>query len=47
LAFAIGAIPGAIVGSRVISHLPAENLRKGFGVILIGFAVYFTAHQAL
>mgnify|MGYP001250112553 CR=1 FL=1 len=47
LAFAVGAVPGAIVGSRLISHLPAERLRKGFGVMLIGFAVYFTAHQTV
>ena len=47
LAFASGAVPGAIVGSRLISHLPAVRLRKIFGVMLIGFAAYFTAHQAM
>lgn len=47
LAFAGGAVPGAVVGSLVVSHLHAERLRKCFGVVLIGFAVYFTAHQTL
>jgi uncharacterized membrane protein YfcA len=47
LAFAAGAVPGAIVGSRLVSHLPVEPLRKGFGVLLIAFALYFTAHQVL
>jgi uncharacterized membrane protein YfcA len=46
-AFAAGAIPGAVVGSRLVTHLPAERLRKGFGVLLIAFAVYFTARQLL
>ncbi|MHB8670525.1 MAG: sulfite exporter TauE/SafE family protein [Acidimicrobiales bacterium] len=46
-AFAAGAIPGALAGSRLVSHLPADRLRKSFGVLLIGFAVYFTLHQSL
>jgi len=46
-AFAAGAIPGAVAGSRLVSHLPADRLRKGFGVLLIGFAGYFVAHQIL
>jgi uncharacterized protein len=46
-AFAAGAIPGAVAGSRLVSHLPADRLRKGFGMLLIGFAAYFVAHQTL
>lgn len=46
-AFAAGAIPGAVIGSRLVTHLPADRLRKGFGVLLIGFAVYFTVRQSL
>ncbi len=46
-AFAGGAIPGAVAGSRLAAHLPAERLRRGFGVLLIGFAVYFTARLIL
>jgi uncharacterized protein len=30
-AFAAGAIPGAVAGSRLVSHLPADQFRKGFG----------------
>lgn len=44
-AFAAGAIPGAVAGSRLVTHLPAERLRRGFGVLLIGFAIYFTSRQ--
>jgi len=46
-AFAAGAIPGAIAGSRLVTLLPGERLRKGFGVLLIAFAAYFTARQIL
>jgi uncharacterized membrane protein YfcA len=44
-AFAAGAIPGAVAGSRLVTHLPAERLRRSFGVLLIGFAIYFTSRQ--
>ena len=44
-AFAAGAIPGAVAGSRLVTRLPAERLRKGFGILLIAFAAYFTVHQ--
>lgn len=43
--FAAGAIPGALVGSRLTDHLPADAMRRGFGVLLVGFAVYFVARQ--
>ncbi|MDP9073596.1 MAG: sulfite exporter TauE/SafE family protein [Actinomycetota bacterium] len=46
-AFGIGAIPGAIVGSRLVTHIPAEPLRKVFGVMLVAFSVYYIAHQLL
>ncbi len=46
-AFAAGAIPGAIAGSQLVTRLHADRLRKGFGVLLIAFAVYFTARQIL
>lgn len=44
-AFAAGAIPGAVIGSLLVAHLPADRLRKVFGVLLIGFAGYFVARQ--
>ncbi len=46
-AFAAGAIPGAVAGSLLVTRLNADRLRKAFGVLLIGFAVYFTTHQIL
>lgn len=45
LPFAAGAIPGAVTGSLIVHRLPADKLRKSFGVLLIGFAVYFVARQ--
>jgi uncharacterized protein len=44
-AFAGGAIPCALGGAALAPHLPAEAMKRGFGVLLIGFAVYFVAHQ--
>lgn len=44
-AFAGGAVPGAAVGSRLAQHLPAETMKRGFGVLLIAFAAYFIVDQ--
>lgn len=44
-AFALGSIPGAVIGSRLAQRLPAEAMKRGFGVLLIGFAVYFVIRQ--
>jgi uncharacterized membrane protein YfcA len=44
-AFGGGAIPGALGGAALAPHLPAEAMKRGFGLLLIGFAVYFVAHQ--
>lgn len=46
-AFAAGAVPGAAIGSRLTEHLPADAMRRGFGVVLIGFAAYFVARQLI
>jgi len=45
LAFAAGSIPGAAVGSRLAHVLPAQAMKRGFGILLIGFAVYFVGRQ--
>jgi len=45
VAFAAGAVPGAIAGSRLAQHVPADAMRRGYGLALIGFAAYFVAHQ--
>lgn len=45
-AFAAGAIPGALVGSRAAHRVAGDSVRKALGTLLVGFAVYFTARQA-
>jgi uncharacterized membrane protein YfcA len=45
LAFAAGSIPGATIGSRVAPHIPAAAMKRIFGVLLIGFAIYFVIRQ--
>jgi uncharacterized membrane protein YfcA len=45
LAFAAGAVPGAAVGSRLAQHLPAEAMKRGFGILLVAFAAYFITRQ--
>jgi uncharacterized membrane protein YfcA len=44
-AFALGCIPGAFIGSRLTQHLRAESMRRGFGILLIVFAIYFVGHE--
>ena len=44
-AFAAGSIPGAAIGSQLAHRLPAEAMKRGFGVLLIAFAVYFVTRQ--
>ncbi len=46
-AFALGAVPGALVGSRAAQRVAGETLRRAFGVLLIGFALYFTTRQVM
>ena len=45
--FAVGAIPGAVAGSRLAQHVPAVAMRRGFGVLLIAFATYFVTRQLI
>ncbi len=44
-AFAAGSIPGAGIGSTLAQRLPAEAMKRAFGLLLIAFATYFIAHQ--
>ena len=41
--FGLGLVPGALVGSRLAPRLPTAPLRTAFGVLLLGFAVWFLA----
>lgn len=43
--FALGLIPGALVGGRLAPRLPTARLRFAFGIILLGFAVWFLIRQ--
>lgn len=45
--FAVGLVPGALVGSRLAHRIPTARLRNAFGVLLVGFAVWFLARQLL
>jgi uncharacterized membrane protein YfcA len=47
VAFAGGAIPGAAAGSHLAQRLPAEAMKRYFGLLLITFAVYFVTSQFL
>lgn len=42
---ALGSVPGAAVGSLVAQCLPAESMKRGFGILLIGFATFFVGRQ--
>jgi uncharacterized membrane protein YfcA len=47
LVFAVGAVPGSVVGSRLAQHIPTGRLRRAFGVVLVTFATWFLARQLL
>jgi len=47
LVFAAGAIPGAVVGSRLAQRVASAVLRTAFAWLLIVFAGYFVARQLL
>jgi uncharacterized protein len=45
--FAAGLVPGTLVGGQLGHRLPTARLRYAFGVLLLGFAVWFLARQVL
>jgi len=45
--FAVGLIPGSYGGARLAQRLPVDRMRVSFGVILVAFAIWFLARQAL
>jgi len=44
-AFAAGAVPGAAIGSSLAPRVPAEAMKRGFGMLLIAFAIYFVVRE--
>lgn len=46
-AFAVGVVPGVLVGAWLAHRLVATRLRLAFGVLLVGFAAWFVLRQVL
>lgn len=46
-AFAAGAVPGAAAGARAADHIPADAMRRAFGVLVVCFASFFVVHELL
>lgn len=45
--FALGALPGSLVGTRLGALLPAAPVRRAFGVALVLFSLWFLARQMM
>ncbi len=43
--FAIGLVPGSILGATLARRLPAAGLRRSFGTLLVIFAVWFIGRE--
>ena len=44
-AFALGAVPGTLAGTRLTQRISTTHMRKAFGVLLLAFAVSFLARE--
>jgi hypothetical protein len=47
IAFAVGLIPGSIVGAQLELRTPAARARRAFGILLVGFACVFLAYRLI
>ncbi len=45
--FALGAVPGSVLGGTVAQRVDAERMRRLFGALLVGFSVWFMADRVL
>jgi uncharacterized protein len=45
IAFAVGLVPGSLAGAQLALHIPAPTARRAFGLLLVGFALFFLASQ--
>jgi len=43
LLFALGVLPGSLVGARMMARFRADRARRTFGALLVGFAAWFLA----
>ncbi len=41
LVFALGVLPGSLLGARLALRIPAERARRAFGILLVGFAAWY------
>ena len=47
ITFAVGVIPGSLAGAKLALHVPPPKARRAFGLLLVGFAVFFLTHQLI
>jgi len=47
IAFAVGVLPGSLVGARFAQRLPAASARRAFGTLLVSFAVWFLLRRII
>jgi uncharacterized membrane protein YfcA len=47
LLFAVGMLPGSLAGARLAHDIPAQRVRRAFGIVLVLFAAWFLVHQGL
>lgn len=47
LAFGAGMVPASLIGARLAQRVPAARARRWFGVLLVGFAIWFLIHQVI
>ena len=43
--FAVGVLPGSIIGSRLTQRIDPALSRRAFGIVLVTFAIYFLIRQ--
>jgi uncharacterized protein len=43
--FALGLVPGAVIGGQIAQRLPTARLRHAFGLVLVGFAAWYLVRQ--
>ena len=47
LIFALGMLPGSLAGAHLSHDIPAQRVRRAFGVVLVLFAGWFLVHQGV
>lgn len=47
IAFAVGVLPGSLVGAHLAQRLPSTSARRAFGTLLVTFAVWFLVRRII